>query len=94
VKKVEEKKVAEKKEVKKVEEKKVEQKVEVSEEVEKVTVKRVKVEGVEYLWSQQTNVLYNMSKEEVGIYDPVTKTINELPEDGEIEEEEYESEEE
>lgn len=94
VSKVEEKKVAEKKEVKKVEEKKVEEKVEVSEEVEKVTVKRVKVEGVEYLWSQQTNVLYNMSREEVGIYDPVTKSIKELPEDGEIEEEEYESEEE
>ena len=46
------------------------------------------------MWSQDTNVLYNMSKEEVGIYDPVTKTIKELAEDGEIEEEEYESEEE
>ena len=88
------KKVEEKNEVKKVEEKKVEAKVEVGEEVKKVTVKRVKVEGVEYLWSQDTNVLYNMSKEEVGIYDSVTKTIKELPEDGEIEEEEYESEEE
>ena len=85
-----EKKV-EKEEVKKIEEVKEEKK----EEVKKVTVKRVNVDGVEYLWSQDTNVIYDMkTKEEVGIYDAVTKTIKELPEDGEIEEEEYESEEE
>lgn len=85
-------KKVEKEEVKKVEVVKEEKKVE---EVKKVTVKRVNVDGVEYLWSQDTNVIYDMkTKEEVGIYDAVTKTIKELPEDGEIEEEEYESEEE
>jgi len=59
----------------------------------KVTVSRLQIQGVAYLKSS-TNILYNPStKEEVGLYDPVSKTIKPLPEnEEEEEEEEYESE--
>jgi chemotaxis protein histidine kinase CheA len=54
----------------------------------KVTVSRITIDGVEYLKSA-TNILYDTkTKEEVGLYDPITKTIQELPEE---EEEEVES---
>jgi hypothetical protein len=48
--------------------------------------------GKQYLKSS-SNILYDPStKEEVGIWDPESKTIKELPEDDEEEEEEdYES---
>ena len=56
----------------------------------KVTVTRISINGVNYLKSTN-NILYNPStKEEVGIYDPVTKTINSLPDDDEEEEEDEE----
>lgn len=61
---------------------------------QKVTVTRIKINDVEYLKSSN-NILYNpKTREEVGLYDPITKTISELPEDDDDEEEEdgYESE--
>lgn len=59
----------------------------------KVTVSRIQIGGVSYLKSS-SNILYNPdTKEEVGLWDPVTKTIQDLPEDEDEEEEEgYESE--
>jgi hypothetical protein len=57
----------------------------------KVSVSRITIEGVEYLKSA-TNILYDTkTKEEVGLYDPVSKTMKELPEEDEEEvESEYE----
>ena len=76
---------------------KVETKVEtkvadnVADKVEtKVTVKRVTINGVEYLKST-TGVLYDeKTKEEMGIYDEETKTIKAIEYDDEEEEEEDE----
>lgn len=62
----------------------------------KVTVSKITISGKEYLKSA-ANILYDpATKEEMGLYDPLTKTIKELPEDDEEEEEEddYEEEEE
>ena len=54
----------------------------------KVQVKPFEIDGTQYLKSILTNILYNpKTKEEVGIWDPKTKTINELPEDEDEEEE-------
>jgi hypothetical protein len=59
----------------------------------KVEVSRIQINDVMYLKSKE-NILYNpTTKEEVGLYDPVTKTIQALPDDEEEEEEEYEEEE-
>jgi chemotaxis protein histidine kinase CheA len=60
---------------------------------QKVTVTRIKIDDVEYLKSS-TNILYNpKTREEVGMYDPINKTIIPLPDDDEEEEEDgYESE--
>jgi len=67
------------------EEKKVESS---SEPPPKVTVSRIQIGGKLYLKSN-VNILYEPdSKEEVGLWDPETKTIKELPEDDEEEEEE------
>jgi hypothetical protein len=53
-----------------------------------VTVTRMSFDGKQYLKSEN-NMLYNPeTREEVGIWDPKTKTINELPEDEDEEEEE------
>ena len=54
----------------------------------KVTVSRILIEGKMYL-KTSNNVLYNLEKEEVGTYDPETKTIKPLPDEEEEEEEEY-----
>ena len=62
----------------------------------KVSVSKITIDGKEYLKSA-ANILYDpATKEEMGLYDPISKTIKELPEDDddEEEEEEYESEEE
>ena len=61
----------------------------------KVSVSRITIGGKEYLKSA-ANILYDpVTKEEMGLYDPISKTMKELPEeDEEEEEEEYESEEE
>jgi hypothetical protein len=62
----------------------------------KVSVSKITIDGKEYLKSA-ANILYDpATKEEMGLYDPLTKTIKELPEEDEEEEEEddYESEEE
>jgi len=59
----------------------------------KVTVKRITIEGKEYLKSS-TNMLYDPeTKDEVGIWNPVTETIDELPEESDDEEveDDYES---
>jgi hypothetical protein len=58
----------------------------------KVTVSRIQIEGVQYLKSS-ANILYNPeTKEEIGLWNPATKTIDALPEEEEEEEEEaYES---
>ena len=54
----------------------------------KVTVTRITIGGIEYLKSPD-NILYDTkTKEEVGLYDPATKTIQSLPDE---EEEEAES---
>jgi hypothetical protein len=58
----------------------------------KVSVSRIQIAGKAYLKSS-TNILYDPNtKEEVGLWDPESKTIKELPEeDDEEEEEDYES---
>ena len=62
----------------------------VSPPVKKVCVTRIAIEGTQYLKSEN-NILYNPeTREEVGIWDPETKTIKELPEDEESDEEEEE----
>ena len=60
----------------------------------KVSVSRITIEGTEYLKSA-TNVLYDTkTKEEVGLYDPITKKIMALPEEDEEEvESDYEEDE-
>lgn len=57
----------------------------------KVSVTRIQISGKAYLKSS-TNILYDpVTKEEVGLWDPETKTIKPLPdEEEEEEEEEYE----
>ena len=55
----------------------------------KVTVSRILIEGKMYL-KTSNNVLYNLEKEEIGTYDPETKTIKPLPDEDEEEEEEEE----
>jgi hypothetical protein len=62
----------------------------VSPPVKKVGVTRMAFGGIQYLKSEN-NMLYNPeTKEEVGIWDPETKTIKELPEEEESDEEEEE----
>jgi hypothetical protein len=60
----------------------------------KVTVKRITIDGKQYLKSSE-NLLYDPeTKEEMGIYDRVTNTIKALPDDSEDElsEDEYDNE--
>jgi len=60
----------------------------------KVTVKRITIGGKQYLKTAD-NLLYDPeTKEEMGIYDPITNTIKELPDDSEdeVEEDGYDSE--
>jgi hypothetical protein len=52
-----------------------------------VKVKRFEHLGKQYLKSS-TNIIYTVDKEEIGIWDPVTETIKELPRDDDEEEEE------
>ena len=90
------------KEAKKAQQTKAEPKVAATKPVEepvaaaapkKVTVKRITIGGKQYLKTLD-NLLYDPeTKEEMGIYDPVTNTIKELPEedDDEIEEDGYDS---
>jgi chemotaxis protein histidine kinase CheA len=58
----------------------------------KVSVSRIQISGKQYLKSSN-NILYDPeTKEELGLWDPVSKTIKDLPEDDEEEQEEgYES---
>ena len=61
----------------------------------KVSVSRITINGTEYLKSA-TNILYDTkTKEEVGLYDPISKTMMDLPEEDEEEvESDYEEDEE
>ena len=62
----------------------------VEEAPKKTTVTRIQISGKQYLKSS-ANILYDPStKEEVGLWNPVTKKIEELPEEEEEEEEEEE----
>jgi hypothetical protein len=91
------------KESKKVQQTKAEPKVAAAKPVEepvaaaapkKVTVKRITIDGKQYLKTAD-NLLYDPeTKEEMGIYDPETNTIKELPDDDEdeVEEDGYSSE--
>ena len=59
---------------------------------QKVTVSRITINDKQYLKSS-TGILYDpSSKEEVGIYDEENKTILPLPDDEEVEEEDYDEE--
>jgi len=77
---------AEKKEQEKAEKKKPEKEQEKPEKEQeptpkKVSVTRVTIDGTEYMKSSE-NVLYNATtKEAVGVWNPLTKEIDELPED-------------
>ena len=63
-------------------------KVEAAVPAKKVTVKRITIDGKQYLKTGE-NLLYDPeTKEEMGIYDPVTNTIKALPDDDEDELEE------
>ena len=65
----------------------------VVEPVVKVTVKRVTIQGKEYLKSSN-NMLYDpVSKDELGIWNPETESIDKLPEESDNEEveDEYET---
>ena len=65
----------------------------VEEQPVKVSVKRMTIEGVEYLISG-ANVLYFVAtREEAGLWNPMTETIDELPEESDNEEveDDYES---
>jgi hypothetical protein len=58
----------------------------------KTTVTRIQISGKQYLKSS-ANILYDPdTKEEVGLWNPITKKIEELPEDEDEEEEEEEDE--
>ena len=62
----------------------------VAEAPKKTTVTRIQISGKQYLKSS-ANILYDPStKEEVGLWNPITKKIEELPEEEEEEEEEEE----
>ena len=62
----------------------------VEEAPKKTTVTRIQISGKQYLKSS-ANILYDPStKEEVGLWNPVTKKIEELPEEEDEEEEEEE----
>jgi len=55
---------------------------------QRVAVVRIQINGKNYLKSR-SNILYDaVTRDEVGIWDPETKTIKELPEDEDDEEEE------
>ena len=69
------------------EETKVETKEEIKEPPTKVNVTKIQIDGKLYLKSS-VNILYDPeTKEEVGLWNPETKTIEELPEEDEEEEE-------
>jgi len=58
----------------------------------KVKVMRKTIDGVKYYIDIADNMLYNMDKEEVGIWDEESKTIKPLPDDDEDEDEDEEEE--
>ena len=86
------KKEEEKASKKKVVEKKVvEKKVVVEEEEEADVVKKIKYEGVTYLKSKKSGVVYNMEQDVIGKWDDASEKIIFNPVDTELEEDECES---
>ena len=86
------KKEEEKASKKKVVEKKVvEKKVVVEEEEEADVVKKIKYEGVTYLKSKKSGVVYNMEQDVIGKWDDASEKIIFNPVDAELEEDECES---
>ena len=86
------KKEEEKASKKKVVEKKVvEKKVVVEEEEEADVVKKIKIDGVTYLKSKKSGVVYNMEQDVIGKWDDASQKIIFNPVDAELEEDECES---
>ena len=87
------KKTVEKKIVEKkiVEKKVVEKKVVVEEEEEADVVKKIKIDGVTYLKSKKSGVVYNMEQDVIGKWDDASQKIIFNPVDAELEEDECES---
>ena len=78
-----------KEEVKKVEVKKVAESLEVAESSKPDVAKKFTHNGVTYLRSSKTGIIYNMSEEVLGEWDGENKCINFYEEEDEEEEEEY-----
>lgn len=74
-----------------VEKKVVEKKVVVEEEEEADVVKKIKVDGVTYLKSKKSGVVYNMEQDVIGTWDDANQKIIFKPVDAELEEDECES---
>ena len=64
------------------------------EETKKVVVTRISIKGVEYLKAKETNILYDpKTREEIGVWNKDTETIEDLPDEYYEDEEEEEEEE-
>ena len=77
--------------LKTVEKKAVEKKVVVEEEEEADVVKKIKIDGVTYLKSKKSGVVYNMEQDVIGKWDDASQKIIFNPVDAELEEDECES---
>jgi uncharacterized protein (DUF4415 family) len=71
--------------------KKVAEKKVVEEEEEADVVKKVKYEGVTYLKSKKSGIVYNMEQDAIGKWDEASQKIVFNPVDAELEEDECES---
>lgn len=85
------KKTVEKKTVEKAPKKAVENKTVVEEEEEADVVKKIKIDGVTYLKSKKSGVVYNMEQDVIGKWDDASQKIIFNPVDAELEEDECES---
>ena len=74
-----------------VEKKVVEKKVVVEEEEEADVVKKIKIDGVTYLKSKKSGVVYNIEQDVIGKWDDASQKIIFNPVDAELEEDECES---
>jgi F0F1-type ATP synthase membrane subunit b/b' len=77
--------------VEKAPKKAVEKKVVVEEEEEADVVKKIKIDGVTYLKSKKSGVVYNMEQDVIGKWDDASQKIIFNPVDAELEEDECES---
>ena len=76
---------------KKAVEKKTVENVVVEEEEEADVVKKIKIDGVTYLKSKKSGIVYNMEQDVIGKWDEGSQTIIFNPVDAELEEDECES---